>query len=91
VSAERRSIRSASTALDSGHHVLVEAIAAHLDGGGSWESAFREWEEACGRFVNRLDIHTVSTFRRRFAPWVTALQEQADGDGTHALQREEAG
>jgi hypothetical protein len=63
--------------LDGAHHVLVKAIAAHLDEGGTWQSAFDAWADASGRIVNRPGIHSAATFRRRFGPWVGALQEQA--------------
>jgi hypothetical protein len=83
-------ISRAADELDAAHHVLVKAIAARLDEGGTWQSAFDEWETASGRFVNRLGIHSATTFRRRFEPWVTSLQEQADGAGaTLAIRGEE--
>lgn len=87
--AERSCIARAADELDSAHHVLVKAIAVHLADGGTWESAFDEWTNAAGHFVNRLGIHSAMTFRRRFGLWVTSYEHEAGAaDGAGASRKE---
>jgi hypothetical protein len=86
---EQSLIAWAADELDSAHHALVKAITEHLSGGGTWESAFEEWSNASGRYVNRLGIHGVSTFRRRFAQWVTSYREH-DAGVASVIPREDA-
>jgi hypothetical protein len=91
VSPEESYIAWAADEVNSAHHVLVKAITKHIAAGGTWESAFEEWSTASGRYVNRLGIHSLSTFRRRFAQWVTSYREQDDDAGaTSVIRREEA-
>jgi hypothetical protein len=79
MSSERNYIARGAEELDGAHHVLVTAINEHLAAGGTWASAFEEWSNASGHYVNRLGIHGVSTFRHRFAQWVTSYEEAVGG------------
>ena len=91
MSSERSYIAWAADELDCAHHVLVKAITEHLAAGGTWESdAFEERSNASVRYVNRLGIHSGSTFCRRFALWVTSYREpDVDGGAASVIPRED--
>jgi hypothetical protein len=58
-----------------------------LADGGTRQAALDECAAVSGRFIKRFGIHSATTFRRRFAPWVIGFQEQAESAGVVSTLR----